>query len=121
MIREDVRLDSLRTTMEVLMSGYAVANLDEIDELNDGRCPYRPVRHHLGITAFGINAWTARDTGERIINEHDESDDVQEELGALGANQLRGRLTMASLVVRARISARTSRRPFVFGPVAKEQ
>ncbi len=62
------------------MSGYAVAHLDEIDELNDGREPFRPVRHHLGITAFGINAWTARDAGDRIINEHDESDDLNEEL-----------------------------------------
>ena len=63
------------------MSGYAVAHLDEIDELDDGRCPMRPVRHHLGITAFGVNAWTARDAGDRIINEHDESEpDSNEEL-----------------------------------------
>jgi hypothetical protein len=63
------------------MSGYAVAHLDEIDELTDGRCPWRPVRHHFGITAFGINAWTARDAGDRIINEHDESEpDANEEL-----------------------------------------
>jgi tetratricopeptide (TPR) repeat protein len=63
------------------MSGYAVAHLDEIDEVDDGRCPSRPVRHHFGITAFGINAWTARDADDRIINEHDESDeDLQEEL-----------------------------------------
>jgi tetratricopeptide (TPR) repeat protein len=38
------------------------------------------VRHHLGITAFGITAWTAAETGDRIINEHDEADDDQEEL-----------------------------------------
>jgi tetratricopeptide (TPR) repeat protein len=56
------------------MSGYAVAHLDEIDELDDGREPFRPVRHHLGITAFGVNAWTAPDVGDRIINEHDESE-----------------------------------------------
>ena len=62
------------------MSGYAVAHLDEIDEMDDGRCPWRPVRHHFGITAFGVNAWTARDAGDRIINEHDESDDGNEEL-----------------------------------------
>jgi hypothetical protein len=63
------------------MSGYAVAHLDEIDAINDGRCPWRPVRHHFGITAFGVNAWTARDAGDRIINEHDESDpDSNEEL-----------------------------------------
>jgi hypothetical protein len=63
------------------MSGYAVAHLDEIDEWDDGRCPWRPVRHHFGITAFGVNAWTARDAGDRIINEHDESEpDSNEEL-----------------------------------------
>jgi tetratricopeptide (TPR) repeat protein len=60
------------------MSGYAVAKLDEIDEMDDGRCPWRPVRHHFGITAFGINAWTARAAGDRIINEHDESDENEE-------------------------------------------
>jgi tetratricopeptide (TPR) repeat protein len=62
------------------MSGYAVARLDEIDQLDDGREPYRPVRHHFGITSFGVNAWTAREAGDRIINEHDESDDGNEEL-----------------------------------------
>jgi tetratricopeptide (TPR) repeat protein len=63
------------------MSGYAVAHLDEIDEKDDGRCPWRPVRHHFGITAFGVNAWTAREAGDRIINEHDESEpDSNEEL-----------------------------------------
>jgi len=63
------------------MSGYAFAHLDEIDELDDGRCPWRPVRHHFGITAFGINVWTARDAGDRIINEHDEAGpDPNEEL-----------------------------------------
>ena len=63
------------------MSGYAVARLDEIDELDDGREPWRPVRHHFGITAFGVNAWTAREAGDRIINEHDESEpDSNEEL-----------------------------------------
>ena len=63
------------------MTGYAVAHLDEIDEQNDGRSPYRPVRHHFGITAFGVNAWTARNEGDRIINEHDEAEpDGNEEL-----------------------------------------
>jgi mannose-6-phosphate isomerase-like protein (cupin superfamily) len=30
------------------------------------------VRHHLGISAFGINAWTADEAGKEIIEEHDE-------------------------------------------------
>ena len=63
------------------MTRYAVGRLDEIDEVSDGRCPFRPVRQHFGITSFGVNAWTARDAGDRIINEHEESDpDSSEEL-----------------------------------------
>jgi tetratricopeptide (TPR) repeat protein len=60
------------------MSGYAVAGLDEIDEVDDGRCPWRPVRHHFGISSFGINAWTGHEVGDRIINEHDEKDEQEE-------------------------------------------
>src|SRR5437870_5859795 len=63
------------------MSTYAVAHLDEIDEINDGRVPMRPVRHHFGITGFGVNAWTGRNAGDRIINEHEEEEaDSDEEL-----------------------------------------
>jgi tetratricopeptide (TPR) repeat protein len=62
------------------MSGYEVAHLDDIEEITDGREPWRPVRHHFGITSFGINAWTGHDAGDRLINEHDEADDEQEEL-----------------------------------------
>jgi tetratricopeptide (TPR) repeat protein len=70
------------------MSGYAVAHLDEIEEVDDGRCAWRPVRHQLGITAFGANAWTGHDAGDRIINEHDEDEpDGNEELYVV----LRGR------------------------------
>jgi hypothetical protein len=62
------------------MSGYRVANLDEIEQITDGREPWRPIRHYFGIESFGINAWTAADAGDRIINEHDETDDGNEEL-----------------------------------------
>ena len=60
------------------MSGYAVAHLDEIDELDDGREPFRPIRHHLGITAFGVNSWTGHNAGDRILNEHDEAEESEE-------------------------------------------
>ena len=60
------------------MGDYAVARIDEIDEVTDGRCPFRPVRHHFGITSFGVNAWTAREAGERLINEHDEEGENEE-------------------------------------------
>ncbi len=61
------------------MGGHTVAHLDEVDELIDGRCHYRPVRHHLGITAFGATAWTARAAGELIIDEHDEGDPTSDQ------------------------------------------
>jgi len=63
------------------VSSYTVVKLDEIEETTDGRCPWRAIRHHLGIQAFGINSWTARDAGDRLINEHgEEGDDGDEEL-----------------------------------------
>jgi tetratricopeptide (TPR) repeat protein len=63
------------------MDRYEVAHVDEIGELDDGRAPMRAVRHHFGITSFGVNAWIAREAGARIINEHDESEpDSNEEL-----------------------------------------
>ena len=60
------------------MSEYAVTRLEDIDEITDGREPWRPVRHHFGITSFGINAWTGREAGDRIINEHDEEGEDEE-------------------------------------------
>jgi tetratricopeptide (TPR) repeat protein len=38
------------------------------------------VRHHFGITSFGVNTWTAAAAGDRIINEHDEAGANEEEL-----------------------------------------
>lgn len=61
------------------MSGYAVVRVHEVPEVEDGRCPMRPVRHHLGITGFGVTAWTARNAGDRVINEHQEAEAGEEE------------------------------------------
>jgi len=63
------------------VKGWELVHVDDVPELNDGRCPFRPVRHHLGIRAFGVNAWTAHEAGDRIVNEHDEDEpDAHEEL-----------------------------------------
>ena len=62
------------------MAHWAVDHIDDIRELEPvGECPIRPVRHHFGITAFGVNAWTAKAAGDRLINEHEE-DPGNEEL-----------------------------------------
>jgi tetratricopeptide (TPR) repeat protein len=60
------------------MDSHIVAHLAEIDEIDDGREPFRPIRHHFGITAFGVTAWTGRAAGDRIINEHDEAGEDEE-------------------------------------------
>jgi hypothetical protein len=39
-----------------------------------------PVREHLGIHAFGVNAFTPREEDGILINEHDEAGSRQEEL-----------------------------------------
>jgi tetratricopeptide (TPR) repeat protein len=57
----------------------------------------RAVRHHFGITAFGINAWTAKDAGDRLINEHDEADDQQEEVYLVQVGRARFELDGESL------------------------
>ncbi len=63
------------------MARFAAARLDEIGEIDDGRCPFRPVRQHFGIKTFGATALTAHADGDRIINEHDEAEpDSGEEL-----------------------------------------
>jgi len=62
------------------MKTYAIARLDEIDALPDGRYRYRPVRHHLGITSFGVTAWVGAAAGDPIINEYDEGSEPAEEL-----------------------------------------
>src|SRR4051812_853934 len=54
---------------------WQVARLDEIEPRNWGV----PVREHLGISAFGINAYRTRDNGT-IITDHDEKGSGQEEL-----------------------------------------
>jgi hypothetical protein len=56
-------------------SKWQVARLDDIERRNRDI----PVREHLGIHAFGINAFTPGENGI-LVNEHDESGTGQEEL-----------------------------------------
>jgi hypothetical protein len=56
------------------VAAYAVAHLDQIEEFADADSRYRPIRHQLGITAFGVTAWIGHAAGDVVINEHDEGD-----------------------------------------------
>lgn len=62
------------------MAKHVTARLDEIDELQDQGFRYRPVRHHLGLSAFGATAWVGDAAGDPIINEYDEDSEPMEEL-----------------------------------------
>jgi len=59
------------------VASYSVARFDDIDEIDDGGVPYRPLRQHFGIASFGVNSYSGRKT-DRIINEHSEVDDQEE-------------------------------------------
>lgn len=49
-----------------------VIRLEDLDAIAVAGVKWRPVRRTLGITGFGVNAYTA-DRGEQLIEEHDES------------------------------------------------
>jgi mannose-6-phosphate isomerase-like protein (cupin superfamily) len=66
---------------------YRVTTIDDLQDIGYRQGTHmRPVRHDLGITAFGTNAWTAADEGDRLMPEHRE-DEGREELYVV----LRGR------------------------------
>jgi tetratricopeptide (TPR) repeat protein len=55
------------------VKGYEVASLTGIESVQGpGTLRWTPVRKHLGITAFGINAYTATEAGQDVVEEHSE-------------------------------------------------
>jgi mannose-6-phosphate isomerase-like protein (cupin superfamily) len=57
---------------------YRATTVDELQDIAYRQGTHmRPVRHHLGITAFGTNAWTA-DVGDRLMPEHAEDPGIEE-------------------------------------------
>jgi hypothetical protein len=61
------------------MANWGVSRIEDVPELTPvGECPIRPIRHHFGISAFGVNAWTAKAAGDRLINEHEEDPGSEE-------------------------------------------
>jgi len=56
------------------VSAYEVKRIDEFDAIpiEEHNMTWRPIRRTLGITAFGINAYTG-DTGRQVVEEHHEN------------------------------------------------
>ena len=81
-----------------------VVHLDDIEAVpGPGTLTWHPVRAHLGVRAFGTNAYTARNVGDDVVEPHDENPDLaHEELYFVA----RGRATVHRSTARA-----TTRRP----------
>ena len=60
------------------MSWTHVDGLDAV-QMPDGFV-WRPIRRHFGIRAFGVNAYTAKQAGGQIVEEHTESSLGHEEI-----------------------------------------
>jgi tetratricopeptide (TPR) repeat protein len=53
---------------------FDTVRLEELDEIPvTDTLVWRPVRRRLGVAAFGVNAYTATNAGDEIIEEHDET------------------------------------------------
>ena len=59
-----------------------VVHLDELDAIpGPGTLTWHPVRAHLGIRAFGCNAYSAQREGDDVVEPHTENpEDAHEEL-----------------------------------------
>ena len=65
------------------MAGYRTLHLDDIPTVrfaDDAALPnWKPVRHTLGIEAFGTNAYVGEQPGDVVIERHDELPDAGEQ------------------------------------------
>jgi hypothetical protein len=72
--------------------GWSSTHLDDVSTLDDHDLPaWKPLRHVLGLGAFGVNAWVGRAAGDDVIEDHDEMDEDggQEELYFVSAGRAR--------------------------------
>lgn len=70
------------------MAEYKLSHLDEIEEFGGRASGFRAVRHHFGITTFGINASRATAAGDTVVPEHSEDEpDSSEELYIVTAGE----------------------------------
>jgi hypothetical protein len=64
------------------MSGFKTLKLDAVDTLRDDDtgADWITLRHRLGVTAFGLNAYRAPEAGVQVIVDHDETDSGHQEV-----------------------------------------
>jgi hypothetical protein len=61
-----------------------ILRLDDVEGVPVfGTLVWKPVRRTLGVTAFGINAYTAANAGDEVVEDHDETPLGHEEIYAV--------------------------------------
>ncbi len=55
------------------MSGYRAVNLGELEKIDVAGVVFSPLRRALGVRAFGINAFSAGEPGQQVVEEHNET------------------------------------------------
>ena len=60
--------------------GWEIARIDELDAypVDEEGLTWRPIRRHFDIKAFGVNAYTAEQAGQRVVEEHREQNGHEE-------------------------------------------
>jgi|SRR5690348_18282875 len=73
---------SRRGTFDAVTDGYRVLAIDDVAPLAvvGGTLQWRPLRRTLGVRAFGINAYTAANAGDEVVEDHDEEGLGHEEI-----------------------------------------
>jgi hypothetical protein len=66
-----------------------LADLPRIPEDEPGDPDWYPIQHYFRLTAFGMNAYVAREAGQGLIAYHDESGSGQEEVYVVTAGRAR--------------------------------
>jgi len=78
--------------MATSTGSWQLADINEIPPVKeDWPATWKSVRHHFGITAFGINAVT-KDAGNVLIHEHNETASGQQELYFVHAGEVKATL-----------------------------
>jgi uncharacterized cupin superfamily protein len=69
-------------------AGWQVAEVNDVPPVKpDWPQTWKSIRHHFGITAFGINAVT-KDAGQVLIPEHNERESGQQEIYFVHAGEV---------------------------------
>jgi quercetin dioxygenase-like cupin family protein len=71
------------------MAGFRTLTLDTAPTTRDQEtgADWITLRHQLGVTAFGLNAWRAPVAGRQVIVDHDEADSRHQEVYVVVAGQ----------------------------------